>query len=256
MTSPVVTVTRTASITECALLLHARKMRHLPVVDEAGQLEGIVTDFEIRPRGRVVDGAFVPRDPDAGSLVAAQLTREVEVTRGPDDLLWDALDALADSEQDVLLAVEGGRPVGILTEHDVVRLASQRPDLRAPPPSPRGLPLIEAATPPLEARSWMARKRAKHALVVRDGVLVGVLSLRDLAVEDYVEHFASAGEAASEPITLRLDVDGDWNPAQVAKLLYERKIGCLPVVDATGRPVRLLTRRDLVVALAAERPAA
>ena len=46
MTAPVVTCASTARIDECAALMTARRIRHLPVVDE-GALAGIVTIGDI-----------------------------------------------------------------------------------------------------------------------------------------------------------------------------------------------------------------
>jgi CBS domain-containing protein len=249
MTQPVVTVPRDTPLATCAVTLAAGRMRHLPVVDEAGRCVGILTDFEIRPRGRVVEGIWVWREDADRSLVASQVARELEVVRLADDDLVDALDALAESSQDLILATDlAGRPVGILTEHDVVRLAAARSGGVPLPPARRALPLVESTTPALDARSLLARRREPHGLVVKDGVLVGVLSLRDVALEDSLSDTVTAGEVCSTPLSVRQDAG--WDAARVAALLHERKIGCLPVVDDEGRPVGLVSRRSLVVGLA------
>lgn len=249
MTAPVVTAPRSTPLSACAVTLAAGRMRHLPVVDDAGRCVGIVTDFEIRPRGRVVEGRWVRREGADDALVAAQVAREIEVMCVADDPLLHALDGLSDATQDLALATDrDGRPLGIFTEHDAVRLAAATPGVRLPP-TRRPLPLLDARLPALEARSQLARRREPHGLVVQDGRLVGVLSLRDVALEEALGEEVSAAEVASAPLAVR--ADAGFDAAQVARTLHERKIGCLPVIDAEGCPVALISRRDLVVALAA-----
>lgn len=246
MTAPVLTVAPSTPIAACGRLAHDRRVRHLPVVDAAGRCTGVVTDFELRPRGRMVDGRWVSRVPGE-EWVAGQLAREAELRFAPADRLERVLTHLGDAPQDFVLAEEGDRLVGILTEHDVVRFAVDRPAPLLPPR--RGLPLVEAELPAVEARSLLARRREPHGLVVREGRLVGVLSLRDVAVAELVDEGVTAAQAASLPIAV---VDGpEWDVARIATFLHDRKIGCLPLVDADGRPVRLVSRQTLVRAVAA-----
>lgn len=48
MTTPAVTITTTTSIPQARQLLQERHFRHLPVVDQAGLLQGMVTDRDLR----------------------------------------------------------------------------------------------------------------------------------------------------------------------------------------------------------------
>jgi CBS domain-containing protein len=245
MTHPVVSVDRGEALGDCAVRMAALQIRHLVVVGPGSRCVGVLTDFDLRPRGRVVDGRWVPREP--GQWTAGQLARGLEREWDADAPLAEVLQELADGSQDFALALTDGRPVGIFTENDAVRLAITLPAPLLPPT--RELPLVEADEPALEARSRLARRRERHGLVVRDGVLVGVLSLRDVAVEDLVGERTLAQDVASPPISV---VDGPgWDTARIATVLRDRRIGCLPITDDQGRPVRLVSRRTLVRALAA-----
>lgn len=252
MSSPVVTVHGGTLLADCAVVMTERHLRHLPVVDAAGRCTGLVTDYEIQHRGSMeTPRVWVPREPADATLTAAMVQRTIEVERPPSAPLHEVLIDLAESAQDLVLVLDGERrPVGILTEHDVVRLVTELWDggegsavddwLRT-----SELPLLDAEMQALEARSWMARRRERHALVVRRGLLVGVLSLRDVALEEHVHAHLTASDVANRPVCVSTVPD----PVRAARLLHDRKIGVLPVVDTERRPIAMVSRRDLAHAL-------
>jgi CBS domain-containing protein len=81
----------------------------------------------------------------------------------------------------VVVVEESGRPVGIVTEHDLVRVLAE--DLRASAVAtvmsrdPVALPAHALA---YEAALAMAENNIRHVLVTAEGALVGVISERDL----------------------------------------------------------------------------
>jgi CBS domain-containing protein len=89
----------------------------------------------------------------------------------------------------------------------------------------------------------MRDKRLRHLLVCgRDGKLLGIISDRDLARADA----RTAGEFMTrDPITV--EPDAQVSPA--ITLLIQRRISCLPVVDAEGVVRGVLTTTDLMMAL-------
>jgi CBS domain-containing protein len=96
----------------------------------------------------------------------------------------------------------------------------------------------------------------RHMPVVRAGVLVGVVSERDLlrASLSSLSDFASDHRRAflqgveisrvmsSPPVTVGAEVPVE----QAARILADRKIGCLPVIDRDGRLVGLVTETDVL----------
>ena len=92
----------------------------------------------------------------------------------------------------------------------------------------------------------MKLSQVRHLLVIdRDHRVVGVVSQRDLVrtsdrarrsqlMMDEVMH--------SVPVTVRPDTDA----AEAAALLINKKIGCLPVVDALDHLVGIVTETDFV----------
>ena len=77
---------------------------------------------------------------------------------------------------------------------------------------------------------------------------MGVLSWRDLVVDDLdgAESGMAGWRVRRRPMTVPVDTP----LRQVAQLMLEHAVGCLPIVDDLGRPVGLVSRSDLVTALA------
>jgi len=97
------------------------------------------------------------------------------------------------------------------------------------------------------AGQMMARLGIRHLPVVDGGRLVGVLSDRDL-----LRHHGAAaaqltcGEAMTPaPLTGR----PDDSVGRVAELMLTHKIDSVPVVDAAGRLIGLVTSSDLLALL-------
>lgn len=124
MTCAVVTVRPEATVAEAGALLRTHGIRHLPVVDEAGRVVGIVTDRDLRQL------AFAPHVFDQLGWQAAGLqampVREV-MTWGVVSLqatsdLRSAARLMHERRLGALPVVDaGGRLVGILTEDDLLR---------------------------------------------------------------------------------------------------------------------------------------
>jgi len=257
MSHPVVTVPTDTPAAVCAEIMSRTNHRHLVVVDPDGRMEGVVTDAALM----ALELAFVPQAPEpvaeglrSSELTAGDLALVPRVRTAPQASLRSVLDALAADSQDIVVVVEPGeRPAGVITEHDVVRLAALHGD---PMPTVDDLPPSElVVVGPHQsrrlARILMKASGVRHLLVCDEQGLVGVLSWRDLGRRGV----QLGGEALARDLDARvadllgrapITVDPGTSLRRAAGLMTEHKIGLLPVVDDQGQPVTAISRTDLV----------
>ena len=104
-------------------LMDSRRVRHVPIVDEDGELVGLLThtDLAMTALGSI---SYLPLSQER-DLLQRRRVREVMVTEvetvEPDAALVEAASTLFDNKIGCLPVVEGSRLVGILTESDFVR---------------------------------------------------------------------------------------------------------------------------------------
>jgi acetoin utilization protein AcuB len=123
MTKDPVTIRVGETVQAAADLMRAHKIRHLPIVDEAGKLVGIVTDRDIRQI--LFAPAMRTRLGVSQSLVEQVTVDEIMsapvVTTMPYVDLADAAKVMHERKIGALPVVEQGRVVGILSELDVLK---------------------------------------------------------------------------------------------------------------------------------------
>ena len=110
--------------------------------------------------------------------------------------------------------------------------------------------------PASDALALMRDERVRHAPVVEDNHILGIISERDLGGP----HGGLARKHRTVRDLMRVDpILGapDMSVTDAVVLVRERRLGCLPIVDA-GRLLGIVTRSDLLAALAhlrrAQRP--
>lgn len=141
MTSPVVSVPPTMRLKELARLLSERRLSGAPVVDDAGEVLGVVSEADLvaiqagRPLSRrtPLEWAF-GEQPSAwerrvrGATTVAQAMTAPAVSVEPECPLREAAALMVDRGVHRLPVIEGGRLVGILTRADLVRAYLRRDD--------------------------------------------------------------------------------------------------------------------------------
>ena len=126
-----ISIDQEAAVGTALDLMRTKHIRHLPVVDEAGALVGIVTDRDLR------HAALAPAVEEYLSVRAHRQARQLNatlgnlrvrevmtwtvVTTGPEAPLLHAALIMFESRVGSLPVLEGGRLVGLLTEQDVLK---------------------------------------------------------------------------------------------------------------------------------------
>ena len=125
MTADPITIRGEETCREAAARMASHKVRHLPVVDRRGLLEGILTDRDLRHHllAKAATGEL-GRRPAAPLL---EQTRVVDVMSSPaivttaDEVLGAAAARMRERRVGALPVVDGRQLIGILTETDLLR---------------------------------------------------------------------------------------------------------------------------------------
>jgi CBS domain-containing protein len=107
------------------------------------------------------------------------------VTARPEDTAWTALELIVSKNVGALVVVEGFRPIGIITERDILRmllrgggpeilLSTLVRDIMTRDPA-----VCTPETPLTEVISVMLERGFRRMPVVKDGLLEGIVTERD-----------------------------------------------------------------------------
>ncbi|HEX6425596.1 MAG TPA: citrate/2-methylcitrate synthase [Acidimicrobiales bacterium] len=124
------------------------------------------------------------------------------VTALPDESVADAAARMNARAVGSVVVVDGDRPIGILTERDMIRLAASGP-------AAAGVPVSELMTPDpdcvqpgesvQEALVTLSERGYRHIPVVDDEALVGIVSLRDLMRLAQIQPVVHPGQIEAPP---------------------------------------------------------
>jgi CBS domain-containing membrane protein len=107
-------------------LMQEKGIRHVPVVDEAGMLVGLVSERDVLRRAAGLEGDVplsVSRDLSSAVKVSELMTWDPETVES-DEAAAAAAAVMLDNKYGCLPVIEQGTLVGILTEADFVRFVA------------------------------------------------------------------------------------------------------------------------------------
>ncbi|HEY7116889.1 MAG TPA: CBS domain-containing protein [Tepidisphaeraceae bacterium] len=123
----------------------------------------------------------------------------------------------------------------------------------------QGLVTVSPDAAMREAAALMRRRQVRHLLVIDEqGALIGILTDRDLEHSSFLPFLAPyvvGGERKLRKPRVRdvmtldvVTVEQDVDLVRAALLMFERRIGSLPITDR-GKLVGIVTGRDVLEAL-------
>jgi len=124
MSSRPVTIGANCTITEALRVMRENQVRRLPVLNDRGDLVGIVSEKDLlyaSPSPATSLSIYEMHDMLTRLKVSELMTTEL-ITVGPDTLLEEAARVMADSKLGGLPVVEDGHLVGIITETDIFKV--------------------------------------------------------------------------------------------------------------------------------------
>ncbi len=123
MTGALITVPPDTPVLDARHLMVQRRIRHLLVTSESGELLGIVTDRDIRLNlpSQATSLSVWELNHLLTRLTVGKVMTQSVITVGPDREARDAAQLMLDHTIGALPVVDGGRLVGIVTETDLLR---------------------------------------------------------------------------------------------------------------------------------------
>lgn len=121
--SPLVrTLGRNDQLLMADTVMRNERIRHLPIVDDAGRLVGIVSqrDLFFNALVRALGHGTVARDRALGSIAVKEVMTGDVVTTTPETPITAAAQIMVDRKIGCLPVVQGDAVVGILSESDIV----------------------------------------------------------------------------------------------------------------------------------------
>jgi CBS domain-containing protein len=122
MSHPVRTLERNDILSNADSVMHNERIRHLPVLDEAGRLVGIISqrDLFLNALVRALGYGTMARDRSFRSIAVKEVMTEDVVTTTPETPITAAAQMMVDRKIGCLPVVESNTLVGILSESDIV----------------------------------------------------------------------------------------------------------------------------------------
>lgn len=182
MSAPLLSVPVDAGMAALAECMAEHRVRHVPLLREDGRCAGVVSDMDVWSAGTLVDdGVWVERQ----TVSPSDLARPLGDILHPADEVGFALDLLLKTGKDhALVLQDDGAPVGIFTEHDVVRIAARHaPEWAGSAQTHRPF-TVDERLEVSDALTEMVARGIRHLVVLREGQLYGVASVRDLMAAD------------------------------------------------------------------------
>jgi CBS domain-containing membrane protein len=127
MSKPAMTLGRNDRLRVADDLMRQERIRHLPVLDDDGQLAGIVSQRDLFRSALLRSLGFGSRAEDRmlDSLVVKEAMTNNPQTIGPEAPLPEAARMMVEHKVGCLPVVADGKLVGILTEGDFVALVAR-----------------------------------------------------------------------------------------------------------------------------------
>jgi len=130
MTQDVLSVERNQKLSTVDDIMRLGRIRHVLVVNETGDLEGVVSQRDLFHGGLLKALGYGARAKEHAldTLLVKEAMNTEPITTTPDASLQSAARLMAEHKIGCLPVLEAGRVVGILTEGDFVLLAAgQKP---------------------------------------------------------------------------------------------------------------------------------
>ncbi|MFN4132926.1 MAG: CBS domain-containing protein [Candidatus Hadarchaeales archaeon] len=251
MTPTVVTIAKSKSLMEAVELMEKNKVSRLLVTDD-GKIAGTLTEKDII-RGLGTPQAY--RVPPSRIHVSGVMGRD-PITVEPELTAKRAAELMLERNISGLPVVAGSELRGILTKMDFTKICFDYGDIYVGEVMETTPITVSPDDRVLYARKLMLEEGVGALPVLVERELVGLLTTREVALKLAAFHEVAEDTRRSErvknllvgdimlrpPVTVRTDA----TLGEAARLMWEKKISGVPVVNLEGGLAGLLTKTELV----------
>ncbi|WP_415892397.1 EAL domain-containing protein [Neptuniibacter sp. PT8_73] len=231
MSQPVITVSSNLGYAKAYQTMSENSVRHLVVVDSDGQLLGLVSEGDFLHHMGMEYLVEL-------KTVANSMSCRVKGVN-PEESLATVLSTMNTEHISCVVVVEKGCPVGILTERDMVRLATEHLDIeKVKAIDVMASPLLTVLPDlPLQIASRMMESNHIRRLVVveHDGSLKGILTRHDIAKSlqgSYIEYLQETLERKSRDLVNTEARLRDIEQRDFYQSLVEQVSDAIYIIDA------------------------
>ena len=122
MSSRVRTLTRNDEVLNADSLMRSERIRHVPILNESGELAGILSQRDLFLSGlvRALGHGTASRDRTLGAMLVKEVMTADVVTTTPETSIREAAQVMVDRKIGCLPVLDREKLVGLLSESDVV----------------------------------------------------------------------------------------------------------------------------------------
>ncbi|MFQ6073422.1 MAG: CBS domain-containing protein [Methanosarcinales archaeon] len=252
MSDPI-TIEKSDTISNALYTMEKYNTRRLIVTNE-GELYGILTMRNIARQLGTRKKYALP----ASSIHVTTATTKDFIKILPDTNIKDAI-TLMKEKQVILIVVENNGVLGWITPHEILKLINNKnllPDYLCADDAMRSPITANSGDRVVHARRLMLEKDIGRLPILEDGLLVGMVSEKDLA---YAMHaFRNIVSGSKQDTRIKnliladimkrgvISVITDTPLSDVVNLMLKEDIGSVPVLDLKDELVGIITRRSII----------
>jgi acetoin utilization protein AcuB len=261
MSTPVRTVTPQTRLDDARKIINAEKIRHLPVIDN-GNLVGIVTRRGLlRIDLSALDQGVLRKEVNIKEETIGGIMTRNPITTIPDALLPKSARVMLENKITCLPVVNDKKQtIGIITSSDIFRaiiseMADSREHLTVSDYMTSRVVTVDPETSLMEVQRVMGVERIRALPVMKEEALVGLITRTDVLSVDPSRLVGYLNQEAALKILNRkvdefmtrelITTTPETNLVDVAQMLLDYKIHCLPVLSEEKRLVGIITESDL-----------
>ena len=249
MATAIVTVAKDRNLKDVLLLMEQKRITKLPVVDDAGNLLGIVTD------GKIADklGREHNKGIQTTTLHASSVMEKEFLIAHPDEPLEALLKDVGKPGLTMVPVCQGTKLVGIVTKADLLRLVNS--DVKLDAIMKKELKSVASDERLVHARRLLIDHDIARLPVLKAGKLEGIIAEHEIAgafaqlkQEDAKPQRDHIRDLQVGPYMRRKVVTGrpDMSAKEAAAVMLKEHVGALPIVDSLGTIRGIVTRTDLI----------